>query len=86
MTQVKIIAPADVVEKFKKIVFARHKKLELSVEGQEALKMYIKKHEHLLHELCPPEKDPLSKICGIGKSADRHNALDDLKKLDAGKL
>lgn len=85
-TQIKIIAPADIIEKFKRIVLAKHGKLELSVEGEEALKLYIKKYDYLLSSLCPPEQDPLSRICGVGRSAERRNVLKDLERLEAGEL
>jgi len=62
MTQLKIVADDEIVEKFKKIVLAKHGKLELSVEGEEAIKLYIQKYEHLLRGLCPPEEDPLKEI------------------------
>jgi hypothetical protein len=84
--QIKIIAPKDVVEKFKKIVLAKHGKLELSAEGEEALRLYIRKYESLLGGLCAPEQDPLTRICGIGRSRDRHNVFKDLEKLEAGRL
>ena len=86
MAQVKIIASKDTVDKFKKIVLAKHGKLELSAEGEEALRLYIKKYEKLLGGLCAPEQDPLTKICGVGRSRDRHNVLKDLKRLEAGEL
>ena len=60
--------------------------LELSAEGEEALRLYIKKYENLLGGLCPPERDPLAKICGIGRSSARHNVLKDLEKLETGEL
>jgi hypothetical protein len=86
MAQIKIIASRDVVDKFKKIVLAKHGKLELSAEGEEALRLYIKRYERLLGGICPPKDDPLTKICGIGRSAKRHNVLKDLEKLEAGEL
>jgi len=86
MAQIKIVAPAELIEKFKKIVLAKHGKLELSIEGEEALKLYIQKYEYLLHELLPPEDDPLKEIVGIGRSAERRDALKDLEKLEAGEL
>jgi len=73
-------------EKFKKIVLAKHGKLELSAEGEEALRLYIKKYERLLGGLCPPEQDPLAKICRIGRSLRRHNVLEDLERLEAGEI
>jgi len=86
MAQLKIIASEDTVSKFKKIVLAKHGKLELSAEGEEALRLYIKKYEKLLGGLCAPEQDPLTKICGLGRSRDRHNVLKDLERLEAGEF
>ena len=86
MAQIKIVAPHEVIERFKKIVLAKHGKLELSVEGEEALKLYIQKYEHLLHELPSPENDPLKEIVGLGCSSERRNVLKDLEKLETGEL
>jgi hypothetical protein len=84
--QVKIVASNDTIERFKRIVLAKRGKLELSAEGEEALRLYIKKYENLLGGICPPERDPLARICGIGRSSSRHNVLKDLRKLEAGEL
>ena len=84
--QIKIIASNDTIEQFKRIVLAKRGKLELSAEGEEALRLYIKKYENLLGGLCPPERDPLARICGIGRSSTRHNVLKDLEKLEIGEL
>ncbi len=86
MAQIKIIAAEDTIEKFKRIVLVKHGKLELSAEGEEALRLYIRKYEKLLGSMVPPEEDPLKDICGIGRSAEKHNALTDLKRLEAGEL
>jgi len=75
-----------IAEKFKKIILAKHGKLELSVEGEEAIRLYIQKYEHLLYEPCPPSDDPLARIVGIGRSDDRRNVLKDLERLEAGEL
>mgnify|MGYP001088881266 CR=1 FL=1 len=69
MTQIKIVAPREVIEKFKKIVLAKHGKLGLRVEGEEALRLYIQKYEYLLHELLSPEEDPLKEIVGSDAQA-----------------
>ena len=84
--QVKIIASNDTIERFKRIVLAKRGKLELSAEGEEALRLYIKKYERILGGLCAPGKDPLARICGIGRSSVRHNVLKDLEKLETGEL
>ena len=86
MPQIKILASQDTIEKFKRIVLAKHGKLELSAEGEEALRLYIKRYERLLGGLCAPDEDPLTKICGIGRSLHRHNVLRDLEKLESGEL
>jgi hypothetical protein len=86
MAQLKILAADETVEKFKRIVLAKHGKLELSVEGEEALKLYIKKYERLLDRMVPPDEDPLKRLSAIGRSKSRHNALEELKLLEAGQL
>ena len=84
MGQIKIRASDKVLEDFKKIVLAKHGKLELSVEGEEALKMYIKKYEYLLKKLVPPERDPLKHIVGIGRSKGKYDVLKELEMLERG--
>jgi len=86
MARIKIVAADDTIEKFKRIVLAKHEKLELSAEGEEALGLYIRKYEGLLGSMVPPDKDPLKGITGIGRSSARHNVLRDLKSLEAGEL
>lgn len=86
MAQVKIVATDETIDKFKRIVLAKHGKLELSAEGEEALKLYIKKYERLLGRMVPPDQDPLKEICAIGRSKERHNVLKDLEVLEAGEL
>lgn len=84
MGQIKILASDKVLEDFKKIVLAKHGKLELSVEGEEALKMYIKKYEYLLKKLVSPEDDPLKDIMGAMRSKGKHNVLKELEMLERG--
>jgi len=84
MGQIKIIASDKVIEDFKKIVLAKHGKLELSLEGEEALKMYIKKYDYLLKKLVPPEQDPLKDLVGAVRSKEKHNVLKELEMLEQG--
>ncbi len=84
--QIKIVAQEETIEKFKRIVLAKHGKLQVSSEGEEALKLYIRKYERLLGTMVPPEEDPLRKINGIGKSKKRYNVLEDLKLVEAGEF
>jgi len=86
MVQLKIVANDGVVEKFKKIVLAKHGKLELSIEGEEALRLYIQKYQYLLLEFCPPDMDPLAGIVEIGCSDELRNVLKDLAKLEADEV
>ncbi len=82
MAQIKILAADETIEKFKRIVLAKHGTLALSAEGEEALKLYVKKYERLLGGMVPPDKDPLKDLCSIGKSTERHNALKEAKLLE----
>jgi hypothetical protein len=84
MGQIKIVAPDKIIEDFKKIILAKHGKLEISVEGEEALKMYVKKYDYLLKKLVPPDQDPLKGIIGIGRSRGKHNVLEELEMLESG--
>lgn len=86
MAQLKILATDDTINKFKRIVLAKHGKLELSAEGEEALKLYIKKYEGLLGGMISPDEDPLKDLSGLGHSKTRHNALKELKLLEAGEF
>jgi hypothetical protein len=84
--QIKILASDETVEKFKRIVLAKHGKLELSAEGEEALKLYVKKYEKLLGGMVSPDEDPLKEIGSIGKSSGHHNVLKELELLEAGEV
>ncbi len=84
MGQIKILASDKILEDFKKIVLAKHGKLQLSVEGEEALKMYIQKYDYLLKRLVAPEDDPLKHIVGAMRSKGKHNVLKELEKLERG--
>jgi hypothetical protein len=86
LAQIKILASQDTINKFKRIVLAKHGTLKLSVEGEEALRLYIKRYERLLGGLCPPDEDPLTRLCGIGRSSRRHNVLKDLEISESGEL
>lgn len=80
MAQIEIVVSKEIAEKFKEIVFAKHGKLELGVEG-EALKLYIQRYEYLLRKLSPSD-DPLKDIIGIGSSFEKRNVLEDLERLE----
>jgi hypothetical protein len=84
--QIKILAADETVEKFKRIVLAKHGKLELSAEGEEALKLYVKKYEKLLGGMVPPDQDPLRNLTSVGRSLRKHNVLKELEHLEAGEI
>lgn len=84
MGQLKIRIDDELLLKFKKIVLAKHKKLEISREGEEDIKLYVKKYEHLLENKIMVEKAPLKSIIGIAESDKPRSALEDLKELEAG--
>ena len=67
MAQIRIVAADETFKKFKRIVLAKHGKLQLSIEGQEALKLYISKNERLLNRSVSPDQDSLRLITGIGR-------------------
>jgi len=58
MAQIMILASQKTIDKFKRIALAKYGKLELSAEGEEALRLYIKRYEGRLGGLCPPDQDP----------------------------
>jgi hypothetical protein len=86
LAQIKIIADEETIEKFKKIVLTKHGKLELSAEGEEALKLYIKKYERLLGSFSSPDEDPLKDVHEAGRSIGHQNVLKDLERLEAGEV
>ncbi|HVP22367.1 MAG TPA: hypothetical protein VMS77_00480 [Conexivisphaerales archaeon] len=68
-------------KEFKQLVLARRGKLELSSEGEAALRLYIEKHKE--KNAGPGNRqDPLAGIVGALKTGGRHDALDDLRKLE----
>ncbi|MGQ4834190.1 MAG: hypothetical protein ACP6IS_09905 [Candidatus Asgardarchaeia archaeon] len=85
MGQLKINIDNDLLMKFKKIVLAKRGKLDISIEGAEAIRLYIEKYKHILSDNTNV-KDPLEEIIGSVKSKQRRNALEDLKQLEAEEL
>ena len=84
MAQIEIVVSKEVAEKFKEIVLAKHGKLELGVEGEEAFKLYVQKYEYLLRKPSPRD-DPLKDIIGIGRSSEKRNVLEDLERLETSR-
>ncbi len=84
MTQIKFDVDEKLAKEFKQAVIAKHGTLDLKPEGEEALRLYVAHHKKFI--LKQPAEDPLKRLIGLCKSEGRHNALEDLKKLDRGEL
>ncbi|TLY05895.1 MAG: hypothetical protein E6K95_00785 [Thaumarchaeota archaeon] len=85
MAQLKFVLDDDLVKKFKQIVIAKHGKIELSSEGEEAIRLYVNKYEHALTK-SKQEADPLKRVIGAIKSPKPSDALEDLKRLETGEF
>ena len=81
MAQLKFVVDDKLAKEFKQLVLARRGKLELSSEGQAALKLYIEEHKEENVELAD-RPDPLSSIIGALKTGGTHDALEELRKLE----
>lgn len=85
MGQIKIVADDRLIKMFKQIALIKHGKLNLSTEGEEALRLYVNKYKYLLEGL-PKGPDPLSEVIGAMASPRKADALKDLKRLEKGEL
>ncbi|TLY15489.1 MAG: hypothetical protein E6K84_00115 [Thaumarchaeota archaeon] len=85
MAQLKFVLDDDLVKKFKQIVIAKHGKIELSSEGEEAIRLYVKKYARVLTKSKRGE-DSLKRVIGAIKSPKTSDALNDLKKLATGEF
>ncbi len=81
MAQVKFVVDEELLKKFKQIVIKRRGKIELTPEGEEAIRLYVKKYEDL--ERKHAESDPLIEAIGAVRTGKRRNALKDLKELES---
>jgi hypothetical protein len=85
MAQLKFVMDDDLVKKFKQIVLAKHGKIELLPEGEEAIRLYVNKYEYTLTKSVQ-EADPLERVIGAIRSSKPRDALKDLKKLETGEF
>ncbi len=83
MTQLKFLLDDELAKKFKQIVLAKRGKIELTPEGEDAIRLYIEKYERLLQSKKSLETDPLARITGKVRSKKPQNALEDLKELES---
>jgi hypothetical protein len=81
MVQVKFVVDEELLKRFKQTVIKRRGKIELTPEGEEALRLYIQKYEN------PGDarggRDPLAAAIGAISTGKRRSALRDLKELEA---
>jgi hypothetical protein len=82
MAQVKFVIDDELLKKFKQIVIKRRGKIELTPEGEDAIRLYIEKYgstlDHESHMI-----DPLKGAIGAVHTGKGRNALKDLKDLEA---
>jgi hypothetical protein len=82
MAQVKFVVDDELLKKFKQIVIKKHGKINLTPEGEEAIRLYIKKYEDL-EKRSHGAEDPLITAIGAIRTAKARSALHDLKELEA---
>ena len=72
----------ELLKKFKQIVIRRRGKIELTPEGEDAIRLYIEKYGSVLDDE-PSRTDPLTGAIGAIHTGKDRNALKDLKELEA---
>ena len=82
MAQVKFVIDDELLKKFKQIVIKRRGKIELTPEGEDAIRLYIEKYGNALDDE-PRRSDPLKRAIGAIHTGKGRNALKDLKDLEA---
>jgi hypothetical protein len=85
MAQLKFNVSDELAKEFRQMVLAKCGKLEVSREGEEALKLYLEKNKRNVAESLPGSRraDSILRIIGAVKSKERHDALADLKKMES---
>lgn len=80
-TQLKFVVDKNLADRFKQEVLKRRGKLDLSKEGEEALRLYLKTKGPVTG--AESQEDPILKVIGIATSRGnvRPNALDDKRRL-----
>ena len=81
MAQVKFVVDEELLKRFKQVVIKRRGKIELTPEGEEALKLYIQKYEN---PAAPNGGlDSLHAAIGAISTGKKRSALRDLKELES---
>lgn len=81
MAQVKFVIDDELLRKFKQIVIKKRGKIELTPEGEDAIRLYVEKYEGLVRP--PAGEDPLVKVIAAVKTGKARSALEDLKELES---
>jgi hypothetical protein len=81
MAQVKFDVDEQLLKRFKQIVIRKRGKIELTPEGEEAIRLYVKKYEDL--ERKQGRNDPLIEAIGAVRTGRVRSALKDLKELES---
>lgn len=82
MAQVKFIVDEELLKKFKQVVIKKRGKIDLTPEGEEALRLYIQKYGDA--EGGPSDgEDPLMQAVGAVRTGRRRSALKDLRRMEA---
>jgi hypothetical protein len=82
MAQVKFVIDDELLKKFKQIVIRRRGKIELTPEGEDAIRLYIEKYEGAADGK-PRGIDSLARAIGAIRTGRVRSALQDLKDLEA---
>lgn len=72
----------ELLKRFKQIVIRRRGKIELTPEGEDAIRLYVEKYESLLGPNTRG-KDPLGDAIGALRTGKARSALHDLKELES---
>jgi hypothetical protein len=82
MAQVKFVIDDQLLRTFKQIVIKKRGKIELTPEGEDAIRLYIERYRGLIEER-PRESEPLADAIGAVRTRRTRSALDDLKRLES---
>ena len=82
MAQVKFVIDDQLLKKFKQIVIRKRGKIELTPEGEDAIRLYVEKYRGLIEERSR-EGEPLADAIGALNTRRTRSALDDLKRLES---
>ena len=85
MAQIKFNVDDELAKKFRQAVLSKNGKLQVSHEGEEALKLYLKMNNYqraAKRSRGSKDRDPIFNVIGVIRSRGRPDALKELKKLE----